>query len=132
MKLSIGDKASYTRTVTETDVVMYGGISGDLNPAHFDEEYARGGMFKGRIAHGMLTASYISAVLGMKLPGPGSIYLSQKLRFTKPVRFGDTITAMAEVIHLDVERRQATLSTTCINQNDETVLKGEATVIPPK
>lgn len=130
--MEIGKTASYTRTVTEADVVMYGGISGDLNPAHFNEEFAKETFFKGRIAHGMLTASYISAVLGMQLPGPGSIYLTQRLKFTKPVRFGDTITATVEVIAVDVVKGRMTLKTCCTNQNDELVLDGEAVVIPPK
>lgn len=130
--MEIGKTASYTRTVTEADVVMYGGISGDLNPAHFNEEFAKETFFKGRIAHGMLTASYISAVLGMQLPGPGSIYLTQRLKFTKPVRFGDTITATVEVIGVDVVKGRMTLKTYCTNQEDEVVLDGEAVVIPPK
>lgn len=132
MKIKLGDQASFTRTVTETDVVLYGGISGDLNPAHFNEEFASKSIFKGRIAHGMLTASYISTVLGMHLPGPGSIYLSQNLKFTKPVRFGDTITATVEVVEIDHDKNQVTLLTICRNQLEHVVLKGQAKVIPPK
>ncbi|BES66392.1 MaoC family dehydratase [Gottschalkiaceae bacterium SANA] len=130
-QMTIGQEAKRSRTVTETDVVLYGGISGDLNPAHFNEEESKKGMFGGRIVHGMLTAGYISAVLGMQLPGPGTIYLKQSLKFTAPVRFGDTITATVTVIELDEKRKRATLKTECSNQNGDLVLKGEAVVIPP-
>jgi 3-hydroxybutyryl-CoA dehydratase len=130
-QMTIGQKATSSRTVTETDVVIYGGISGDLNPAHFNEVESKKGMFKGRIVHGMLTAGYISAVLGMQLPGPGTIYLKQSLKFTAPVRFGDTITATVTVTELDEKRKRATLKTECSNQNGDLVLKGEAVVIPP-
>ena len=92
-QLEVGQKASFTKTVTEADVYNYAGVSGDFNPAHMNEEYAKNTAFKTRIAHGMLSAGFISAVLGTKLPGPGTIYLNQDLRFTKPVQFGDTITA---------------------------------------
>ena len=102
-EINLGDKASYSRTVTEADVVLFGGVSGDLNPAHFNEEYCKDTMFKGRIAHGMLSSSYISTVLGMQLPGPGTIYLSQELKFTAPVKFGDTVTATIEVIEKKIE-----------------------------
>lgn len=129
--MKIGDKATYTRTVTEADVVIFGGVSGDLNPAHFNEEFSKKTLFKGRIAHGMLTASYISTVLGMTLPGPGTIYLSQDLKFKKPVRFGDTITAEVEVIEVNTEKNRVTLKTTCFNQKDDIVLTGQAVVMPP-
>ena len=130
-QLTIGQEAKNARTVTETDVVLYGGISGDLNPAHFNEVESSKGMFKGRIVHGMLTAGYISAALGMQLPGPGTIYLKQSLKFTAPVRFGDTITTTVTVTELDEKRKRATLKTVCSNQNGDLVLKGEAVVIPP-
>lgn len=129
--IKVGDKATYTRTVTEADVVMFGGVSGDLNPAHFNEEFSKKTLFKGRIAHGMLTASYISTVLGMSLPGPGTIYLSQDLKFRKPVHFGDTITAEVEVIAVNTEKNRVTLTTTCFNQKDDVVLTGQAVVMPP-
>ena len=107
-------------------------ITGDLNPAHINQREAETTMFKGRIAHGMLTAGFVSAVLGMKLPGPGTIYLGQELRFTAPVRFGDTIKAEVEVIEKKVEKNIMKLSTICTNQDGVVVLKGVATVMPPK
>ena len=128
-ELQVGQSAEFTKTVTESDVVMYAGITGDFNPMHVNEEYARQTQFGGRIAHGMLTAGFISAVLGMKLPGEGSIYLNQTLRFTKPVRIGDTVTARIEVIELFPEKKRVRLATTCRNQNDEKVLDGEALVL---
>lgn len=131
-EINLGDKSSYSRTISEADVVLFGGVSGDLNPAHFNEEYSKDTMFKGRIAHGMLSASYISTVLGMQLPGPGTIYLSQELKFTAPVRFGDTITATVEVIERIEEKNRITLETICTNQIGEIVVKGKAMVMPPK
>lgn len=131
-ELKLGDKASFQKTITETDVYMYAGITGDLNPAHINEEYAKDTMFKGRIAHGMLTAGLVSAVLGMKLPGPGTIYLKQNLKFTAPVRIGDTIKAEVEVSEMIVEKNRIKLRTTCTNQNGDVVLDGEATVMPPR
>ena len=128
-ELQVGQSAEFTKTVTETDVVMYAGITGDFNPMHINEEYARHSQFSGRIAHGMLTAGFISAVLGMKLPGEGSIYMNQTLRFTKPVRIGDTITARIEVIELFPEKKRVRLATTCRNQNGDSVLAGEALVL---
>lgn len=131
-ELSLGDKAYFQKTITETDVYMYAGITGDLNPAHINEEYAKDTMFKGRIAHGMLTAGLVSAVLGMQLPGPGTIYLKQDLKFTAPVRIGDTIKAEVEVSEMIVEKNRIKLRTTCTNQNGDVVLDGEATVMPPR
>lgn len=128
-ELTVGQFAEHTKTVTETDVVMYAGITGDFNPMHVDQTYAEKTKFGGRIAHGMLTAGFISAVLGMKLPGEGSIYMSQSLRFNRPVRIGDTITARIEVIELFSEKKRVRLATTCRNQKDETVLDGEALVL---
>lgn len=131
-EINLGDKAEYSRTVTETDVVLFGGISGDLNPAHFNEQYAKDTFFKGRIAHGMLTAGYISTVLGMQLPGPGTIYLGQELKFTAPVRFGDTVTATVEAIDINIDKNIVIFETICKNQNGDIVVKGKATVKPPK
>jgi 3-hydroxybutyryl-CoA dehydratase len=111
---------------------MYAGITGDLNPAHINEVYAQQTSFKTRIAHGMLTAGYISAVLGTQLPGAGTIYLKQELKFLAPVRMGDTITAKVEVIEVNQEKNRIKLRTTCTNQNGEMVLDGEALVSPPK
>ena len=131
-QMEIGDKASFTKTVTETDVVNYAGVTGDFNPAHINEEYAKNTMFKGRIAHGMLGAGFISAVLGTKLPGPGAIYISQEIKFTAPVKINDTVTATAEVIEKNEEKNRVTIKTTCTNQEDKTVIKGEAVLMPPK
>ena len=131
-ELNIGDKDSFEKTISESDVYLYAGITGDLNPAHINQREAETTMFKGRIAHGMLTAGFISAVLGMKLPGPGTIYLGQELKFTSPVRFGDTIIAQVEVIEKMDEKNIMKLSTTCTNQDGVVVLKGTATVMPPK
>jgi 3-hydroxybutyryl-CoA dehydratase len=131
-EINIGDEASYSRTITETDVVLFGGVSGDLNPAHFNEEYCKDTMFKSRIAHGMLSAGYISTVLGMYLPGPGTIYLSQEVKFTAPVRFGDTITAIAKVIEKIEDKNRIVLETICMNQDGKVVVKGKAIVMPPK
>lgn len=127
--LKIGDSASITHTITEDDIETFGDLSGDYNPLHFNEEWAKTTMFKGRIAHGILTAAYISAVIGMKLPGPGTIYLSQSMRFRRPVRIGDTITATVDVKEKDDEKERITLGTTVTNQDGETVLQGEALIM---
>ena len=128
-ELSVGQFAEFTKTVTETDVVMYAGITGDFNPMHIDDVTATSSRFGSRIAHGMLTAGFISACLGMKLPGAGSIYVGQSLKFTRPVRIGDTITARLEVLELVPEKKRVKLSTTCRNQSNEVVIDGEATVM---
>lgn len=125
----IGETASFSKTITESDIYTYAGLSGDFNPVHVNAEFAQKTRFKERIAHGMLTASLISAVLGMKLPGPGAIYLSQQMEFLKPVRIGDTITAMAEVQAYNPDKRILTLRTTCTNQRGEQVLEGRAVVM---
>ncbi|MBP2633745.1 MAG: enoyl-CoA hydratase [Firmicutes bacterium] len=131
-ELKVGDFAEHTKTISESDVYLFAGITGDLNPAHMNAVEAEKGMFKGRIAHGMLSAGLVSAVLGMQLPGPGTIYMSQTLKFTAPVKFGDTITARAEVIDRNVDRNRITLKTTCMNQDGKVVLDGEALAMPPK
>ena len=130
--IKVGDAAEFTKTVTETDVYLYAGITGDLNPAHINETYAAGTFFKGRIVHGILTAGFISAILGMQLPGPGTIYMSQSLKFLAPVRMGDTITARVEVVEVITEKNRLRLQTTCRNQEGTVVLDGEALVSPPK
>lgn len=130
-ELEEGMVASQTRTVTEADVVMFGGVTGDLNPAHVNEVYATASPFKGRIAHGMLGAGYISAVFGMSLPGPGTIYLEQTLGFKAPVRPGDTITATVELIE-KMPKGRCRFTTTCTNQDDTVVITGEAIVLPPR
>ena len=128
-ELTPGLAAELSKTVTETDVVLFAGITGDFNPAHMNEIEARASRFGGRIAHGMLSAGFISAVLGMRLPGPGCIYLSQSLKFTAPVRIGDTVTARAEVV--EVVKRRVRLATTCRTQDGTTVVEGEAVVMVP-
>lgn len=130
-ELAVGASAELSRTVTDVDVMSYAAITGDYNPVHVDAEAAAQSMFKGRIAHGMLSAGFISAVLAMKLPGPGAIYLSQSLRFTRPVRLGDTVTARVEVIETIVAKKRVRLATTCRNQQGETVIEGEALVMVP-
>ncbi|MDD3186453.1 MAG: MaoC family dehydratase [Anaerostipes sp.] len=131
-EMNIGDYATISKTVTETDVYLFAGITGDLNPAHTNEEDAKNGMFGERIAHGMLSAGFISAVLGMKLPGPGTIYLGQELKFTKPVKFHDTITATCTVSEMIEEKNIVKIETICTNQHGEVVVKGMATAMPPK
>ena len=131
-EMKLGDSASVTKTVTETDVYLFAGITGDLNPAHVNEVEASKGMFGHRIAHGMLGAGFISAVLGMYLPGPGTIYMGQELKFTAPVRIGDTITATGTVSELNLEKNIAKIETVVTNQDGKVVIKGMATVMPPK
>ena len=131
-ELAIGDSASHAKPITETDVYLFAGITGDLNPAHVNEQASSLTPFGGRIAHGILSAGLISAVLAMKLPGPGTIYLGQELKFTKPVRFGDTITATCTISELIPEKNIAKLDTICTNQNGQVVIQGTATVMPPK
>ena len=130
-QLSIGQSASFSKTISESDVYMFAGVTGDVNPAHINESYANATPFKTRIAHGMLSAGLISAVLGTQLPGPGSIYAAQTLRFTAPVHIGDTITAVATVKELLPERNRAIIETVCTNQDGTVVTCGEATVLPP-
>lgn len=131
-EMKVGDSAHFTKTITEADVVLYSGITGDHNPVHVDQVYAESSRFGGRIAHGMMTAGLISGVLSMRLPGPGTIYMSQSLRFLAPVMVGDTVTARVEVLELIAEKRRVRMSTVCANQRDETVLTGEALLwVPP-
>lgn len=130
-QIQVGDQGHFEKTITETDIYLFAGITGDLNPAHVNQRVAESSMFKGRIAHGMLSAGLISAVLGMYLPGPGTIYLSQNLKFMAPVYIGDTIKAVAEVIE-KMEKDRVRLKTTCYNQEGKIVLDGEAVVIAPK
>lgn len=124
-----GQKATFTKTITEADVSAFAGITGDFNPLHVDAGFARRSRFGERIAHGMLTAGLISAVLGMRLPGPGGVFLSQTLKFLKPVRIGDTITAEAEVVSYRQDKRILTLRTTCRNQDGLAVVEGEAVLL---
>ncbi len=131
-QIALGDSASFTKTVTEADVVQFAGISGDFNPAHIDAVSAEKSIFGQRIAHGMLSAGFISTVLGTALPGPGTIYMAQELRFTKPVYFGDTVTATCTVVERIEEKNRIKLETVVTNQRGETVITGFATVMPPK
>lgn len=131
-EMKVGDSANTAKTISESDVYLFAGITGDHNPAHVNEHAASQTPFGGRIVHGILSAGLISAVLAMKLPGPGTIYLGQELKFTRPVRFGDTVTATCTVTELNLEKNIAKLDTTCTNQNGEVVIKGTATVMPPK
>lgn len=129
-QLAVGDSESFTKTITQADIDAFASISGDDNPAHVDEDWAARSPFKGRVAHGILTAGLISAALGRSLPGPGSIYLSQTLRWTAPVYPGDTLTATVTVRDLDAERNRATLDTV-VERDGRSVLVGEALVMPP-
>lgn len=129
--LEVGMSAAYGRTVSQADILMFAGVSGDTNPVHLNEELASASMFEGCIAHGMLAASFISTVFGTKLPGPGSIYLSQTLKFTAPVRVGETVVARVTVKSLNPEKRKAVFDTVC-TVGKTTVLKGEAEIMVPK
>ena len=131
-ELEVGQSARFSKTITETDVYGFAGIIGDFNPAHVDEEYAKNTYFKERIAHGMLSASFISTVIGTMLPGPGTIYMEQNVRFMAPVKFGDTITAVAEVTEIIADKKRVRLKTTCTNQEGIIVVDGEALASPPR
>lgn len=126
---SLGEQASFTKTVTEADVTTFAGLIGDFNPIHVDAEYARRSRFGQRVAHGMFTGGLISSVLGNKLPGPGSIYLSQQLEFLAPVYIGDTITAVVEVIEWKPAKRIITLKTDAYNQEERQVATGKAVLL---
>lgn len=131
-ELHLGDLAEFSKTVTETDVVLFAGITGDFNPAHTDEVWAAGTRFGGRIVHGMFSAGLISAAIGTRLPGPGTIYISQELRFLAPVRIGDTLTARIEVKEILERSNRVRLETTVRNQAETVVVEGVAWVMPPK
>jgi 3-hydroxybutyryl-CoA dehydratase len=127
--ISIGQTASFSKLVEEQDIQMFSAVSGDVNPVHLDEEFAAGTMFGGRIAHGMLTGAVISAALAMELPGPGTIYLGQTLRFTRPVKIGDRITAHLEVTDKHDDKKIITLACEVTNQDQKVVANGEAQVM---
>lgn len=129
-ELEVGMSAFYSRTITEADLVLFAGMSGDYNPLHLNREFAEQTQFGGPIAHGMLTASLISTVVGTKLPGHGAIYMAQNIRFTAPVRPGDTVTARATVTEIDRERRRVKLDTTCTVRGNF-VVKGDAMLLVP-
>jgi 3-hydroxybutyryl-CoA dehydratase len=130
-QLNVGDKGSFEKTISESDVYMFAGVTGDFNSAHINEEKAKTTKFGGRIAHGMLVGSLISTAIGMYLPGPGTIYMSQSLSFKAPVKIGDTIKAEVEVLE-KLEKGRVRLKTVCYNQRNEVVIDGEALVLAPK
>jgi len=130
-EIRVGDSAALVRRVTDRDIQLFAAVSGDVNPAHVDALYAKSSRFHGIIAHGMLGASLISTVLGTRFPGPGTIYLGQSLKFLKPVHVGDTLTVTVTVRSLDAVHRRLMLATTCVNQDGETVIDGEAEVMAP-
>lgn len=129
-ELSVGMTAVFAKTVTEADIVLFAGISGDINPVHLNHEFATETMFEGRIAHGMLTAGFISTVIGTKLPGPGAIYLKQSLNFKAPVRAGDTVRARVTIREVIAEKRRVVLDTVA-TVGDKVVLDGEALIMVP-
>jgi 3-hydroxybutyryl-CoA dehydratase len=131
-EINVGDTAKFSKTISESDVYLFAGVTGDLNPAHVSEEYAKDTFFKTRIAHGMLSASFISTVIGTMLPGPGSVYMRQEANFLAPVKFGDTITAVVEVAEIIADKKRVRLKTYCINQEKTVVVDGEALVSPPR
>ncbi len=131
-QLFIGETATLTKTFFEADVLGFAKVSGDFNPAHVDEAYAKTTIFQTRIVHGFLVGSLFSAILGTTLPGLGTIYTGQTLKFTKPVYFNDTITASVSVKDIIVEKNRVVFDCVAINQRGETVILGEATVMPPK
>lgn len=130
--LEVGDKASLSRVVSESDIEDFARITGDFNPVHIDEEYAKNSPFGGRIAHGMLSAGFISAVFAMKLPGPGAVYREQSLRFLAPVKIGETITATVEIQQIDSNKKNAEFKTWCENQDGVVVLEGVAKISLPR
>lgn len=132
--IQLGQIAEKSKRITEADVDLFAQTTGDMNPAHTDEEYAKNSIFKTKIAHGMLGAGLVSATLGMDLPGPGTIYLGQDLKFLHPIYFDDVIVAKVEVVNLIDKKKfiMAELRTTVVNQDGELLIDGTATVIPPK
>jgi 3-hydroxybutyryl-CoA dehydratase len=130
-ELEVGMSAVFSRTIVEADVVKFAEVSGDDNTVHLDEDYARGTSFGGRIVHGILSAGLISATIAAKLPGPGTIYLRQNLKFCAPVRIGDRVEARVSVAEIILERNRVVLTTTCV-VGDVIVIDGDALVLPPK
>ena len=131
-QLKVGDSAEWSRTVTEDDIKLFAEATGDFNPVHLDQSYAEKTFFKGRIAHGLLSLGYISTVLGNILPGHGTIYISQEVKFLAPVKIGDTITAKVEVMEVNPDKNRVRFKTICLNQEGKIVLDGAAWVMPPK
>lgn len=132
MSISLGDRASFSKTISESDVYSFAGLTGDFNGIHINRVEAENSIFKDRVAHGILVSGLISTVIGMYLPGPGTIYLGQELKFVAPVYINDTVTAYVEVVEIDDVKKRATLKTTVINQNKVNVIEGYAKVKLPK
>ncbi len=131
-ELEPGEKAEFSKTISETDIYLYAGITGDFNPAHINQAYAEKTFFKSRIAHGLLPAGFISTVIGTILPGHGTVYIKQELNFIAPVYIGDTITAYVEILEKEVSKNRVLLKTFCKNQKKELLIDGQAVVSPPK
>jgi len=131
-EFKIGDSAQISKTITGADIELFARATGDFNPVHLDQAYAEKTMFKGRIAHGLLSVGLLSSILGNILPGHGTIYLSQEVKFLAPVKIGDTLTAKVEVIELVPEKNRAKFRTTCMNQDGKIVVDGIAWAMPPK
>ncbi|MBU1145393.1 MAG: MaoC family dehydratase [Firmicutes bacterium] len=131
-EIKVGQTETFTKTFTLEDVELFGKITGDLNPAHMDEEYAKNSIFKKRIVHGMFVGALFSTIFGVKLPGLGSIYTKQSLKFTKPVFFGDTINAKVTVKEIISERNRVVFECVATNQYEECVVLGEAEIMPPR
>lgn len=129
--LEVGQTASYSKTVSERDIQLFAEVSGDHNPVHLDAEYAATTMFKQRIAHGMFSGALISAAVACELPGPGTIYLGQQMRFTAPVKLGDTLTVRLEILE-KLPKFRVRVATRVFNQNDELVVDGEAEILAPR
>lgn len=130
--MNIGQKAEYSKMISQQDVVRFAELTGDMNPLHLDEEYAAGTMFRKPVVHGAMLSGLISAVLGMKLPGPGALYASQELKFLKPVFIGDTVTAFAEIKEIFKENNRVIFRTGCTNQNLDLVAEGISVLLPSK
>lgn len=129
--LKIGDQATFEKTLTERELVLFAAVSGDMNPLHLNDDFAKTTQFGGRIAHGMWSGSLISAALAIKLPGPGTIYLGQEVKFSRPVRLNDTLTVTLTVKELRDDKKIVTLDTTVTNQDGKKVVTGTATVMAP-
>lgn len=129
--LMIGQRESYSQTITDADIKAFAGISGDRNPVHMDQEYAESSRFKGRIAHGLISASYFSALFGMRLPGPGCVYVAQNLKFLRPVYIGDTVVASIEIKSIDLKKRRVFFKTLC-EVSGKKVIVGEAEIYIPE
>lgn len=130
--ICLGESSSFSKTITEADVVLFAGVTGDMNPVHMNDVYAKTSMFKSRICHGGLVSALFSTVLGTSLPGVGTIYLSQESKFIKPVYLNDTITATVEVIEIIESKNRVVLKTTATNQDGDVVITGQALVMPPR